>query len=117
MKMPAAILIGATVLSFVLTSTVFAGPLEAPHEADARHDYATALGIIRPLAETGNAVAQNELDDMYYEGRGVPQAEAEAVKWHQRAALQGLPPAQHMLALSYQNGTRVVRNHACHLYW
>jgi len=117
MKMPAAILLGATIFSFVLTSTVCAGPLEDAHEADARHDYATALGIIRPLAERGNAVAQNELGDMYYEGRGVPQAEAEAVKWYQRAALQGLPAAQHMLALSYEYGTGVVRNDAEALKW
>jgi TPR repeat protein len=113
MKMPAAKLIDATILLFVLTSsTASAGPLEVAREAEARHDYATALGIIRPLAERGDAAAQSELGDMYHQGWGVPQAGAEAVKWYQRAALQGHPAAQHMPALSYEYATGVVRNDA-----
>jgi TPR repeat protein len=117
MKWPAAVLIGATVVSFVLPCAARAGPLDVAREAELHHDYATALGIIRPLAERGDAVAQYELGDMYYVGTGVPQAAAEAAKWYQRAALQGLPAAQHMLALSYEYGTGVVTNPAEGLKW
>jgi TPR repeat protein len=100
MKTLSTILVGATILSSVLTSTASAGPLEDARVAEAYRDCATALRIIRPLAERGDAAAQAEFADMYYSGRGVPQANAEAVKWYQRAALQGNPGAQHMLALS-----------------
>jgi uncharacterized protein len=116
MKMSAAILIGATALSF-MSSTASAGSLEDARVAEAHRDYATALGIIRPLAERGDAAAQTELADMYYSGRGVPQANAEAVKWYRRAALQGHPAAQHMLALSYEYGRGVVENDTEALKW
>jgi uncharacterized protein len=115
--MPVAKLIGAIILLFTLTGTASAGPLEVAREAAARHDYATALRLIRPLADRGDAAAQYELGDMYYLGKGVPQAKAEAAKWYQRAALQGQPDAQHMLALSYEYGTGVVENGAEALNW
>jgi TPR repeat protein len=117
MKTPTAILIGATILSFVLTRAVSAEPLEDARSAETRHDYATALRIIRPLAERGVAAAQYELGDLYYNGWGVPQVGAEAVKWYRRAALQGHPAAQHMLALSYEYGKGVTRNMAESLKW
>jgi TPR repeat protein len=77
----------------------------------------SALRILRPLAERGDAAAQYELGDLYYSGLGVPQVEAEAVEWYRRAALQGHPAAQHMLALSYEYGTGVARNMAESLKW
>ncbi|MDA0221360.1 MAG: tetratricopeptide repeat protein, partial [Proteobacteria bacterium] len=54
-----------------------------------RGDYATALHEWRPLAEQGNAYAQSILGVMYYEGTGVPQDYAEAVRWYRLAADQG----------------------------
>ncbi len=114
LKTPTAIFIGATILSIAAAS---AGPLEDARTAEGRHDYATALRIIRPLAERGDAAAQYELGELYYSGLGVPQVGAEAVKWYRRAALQGHPAAQHMLALSYEYGTGVARNMAESLKW
>ena len=52
-------------------------------------DYATALREWRPLANRGNARAQNNLGHMYYNGEGVPQDDVEAVKWFRLAADQG----------------------------
>ena len=52
-------------------------------------DFATALREWKPLAEQGNADAQNNLGLMYREGQGVPQDYKTAVKWYQRAAEQG----------------------------
>ena len=54
-----------------------------------RGDYSTALREWKPLAEQGNADAQNNLGLMYREGQGVPQDYKTAVKWYQRAAEQG----------------------------
>ena len=47
------------------------------------------------LAEQGNADAQYNLGVMYYNGRGVRQDYAEAVKWYRQAAEQGYPQAQY----------------------
>ncbi len=43
-----------------------AGPLEDGLAAYESKDYATALKLWRPLAEQGNADAQNNLGFMYY---------------------------------------------------
>ena len=51
--------------------------------------YATALRLLRPLGNRGDAWAQNRLGSMYYLGRGVPHDYAQAVKWYRLAAGQG----------------------------
>ena len=43
-------------------------------------------------------MAQNNLGHMYFSGEGVPQDEAEAVRWFRLAATQGYAPAQSNLA-------------------
>ena len=52
-------------------------------------DHETALNILRPLAEQGDADAQVELGDMYSVGSVVPLDYVEAVKWFRKAADQG----------------------------
>jgi TPR repeat protein len=52
-------------------------------------DYATALREWRPLANRGNARAQNNLGHMYYNGEGIPKDYVEAYKWFNLAAAQG----------------------------
>ena len=69
-----------------------------------RGDYATALRLLRPLADQGDAVAQFYLGLMYDNGRGVPQNYAEAVKWYRLAADQGNANAQFNLGVMYANG-------------
>jgi len=59
------------VLSFV--APVAAGPLEDGRAAYDRGDYATALRLLRPLADQGNADAESDLGVMYDKGQGVPQ--------------------------------------------
>ena len=54
-------------------------------------DYATALREFRPLAEQGDADAQNGLGLMYLDGEGVPQDYKTALKWYTLAAERGLP--------------------------
>ncbi len=67
----------------------------------------TALREWRPLAEQGNANAQFFLGVMYDKGRGVPQDDAEAVKWYRKAAEQGVAEAQYNLGLMYDDGQGV----------
>jgi len=49
-------------------------------------DYATALNILRPMAEQGDMYAQEELGTLYYEGAGVPRDNVRAHMWKNVAA-------------------------------
>ena len=49
-------------------------------ESAKKGDYQTAFKLWLPLAEQGNANTQFNLGNMYYEGKGVKQDYAEAVK-------------------------------------
>ncbi len=86
-KLAGLALIAALCAGFTLglTAPAWAGWDEAV-AAYRRGDYATALREWRPLAKQGNAKAQNNLGVMYYNGQGVPQDYAEAVKWWRKAA-------------------------------
>ena len=53
----------------------------------------------KALAELGMAAAQNNLGIMYDNGEGVPENDAEAVKWFRKAADQGHAKAQYNIPL------------------
>ena len=87
---------------------------EAAYE---REDYATALRVLRPLAEQGDARAQNRLGYMYKYGRGVTKSPAEAVKWFRKAAEQGDADAQYALGSMYHRGEGVGKDYAEAMKW
>lgn len=91
--------------------------LAAAQAADARHDYATELKLLRPLAEQGDALAQMKLGTMYYRGYGVSKDDAEAVRWFRRAADQGDALAQAILATMYRDGQGVSKDDAEAVRW
>ena len=76
-------------LALGLSEPVLAGPLEDADAAHNKQDYATVLRLLRPLAEQGDARAQNNLGAMYDKGQGVPKDYVQAVKWWRLAADQG----------------------------
>ena len=94
-----------------------AGPFEDGTAAYKRNDYAGALGLWRPLAEAGNARAQNKLGTMYYAGQGVPQDHATAMSWHRKAAEQGDAEGQFYLGGFYYLGEVVLRDNAVAASW
>ena len=67
-------------------------------------DYDSAMRKWGPLAEKGNALAQFNLAMLYHSGSGVPQSEAEALKWYTAAAENGYYKAQEYLAAGYSEG-------------
>jgi hypothetical protein len=75
------------VLSFA--EPVASGPLEDADAALKRRDYQTAVRLIRPLAEQGNANAQYNLGVLYDNGLGVPQDKVRAYMWFTLSASQG----------------------------
>jgi TPR repeat protein len=95
---------GMMAASFTLATlggTAIAGPFDDAISAYNRGDNATAMRLLRPLAEEGHADAQTRLGAMYDNGNGVAQDYAEAVKWYRKAADQGYADAQNRLGLMY----------------
>ena len=72
---------------------------------------------IRSAAEQGNASAQYHLGGAYLQGLGVPQDDAEAMKWCRKAAEQGYAPAQSGLGGAYLTGNQLPQNHAEAAKW
>ena len=76
-------------------------------------DYVEAEKWLSRAAEQGNnEYAQFYLGLMYGNGLGVPQNDAEAVKWLRLAAEGGLPDAQCTLGVAYARGMWVPQNAA-----
>ena len=69
------------------------------------------------LAEQGVAEAQNNLGAMYYNGYGVRQDYAEALRWYRQAAEQGIAEAQYNLGVMYDKGQGVRQDYAEALKW
>lgn len=62
------------------------------------------IGEVRPRAIEGDAEAQLQLADMYYEGRGISKNYTQAFLWYRRAAQQENVEAQYKLGNIYLLG-------------
>ena len=81
--MRVAIAFAAIVLWAVPSS---AAPYDEAFAAYQKGDYATALKLMRPLAEKGDASAEYNMGAMYMNSLGVEQDHKQAAKWFQMAA-------------------------------
>lgn len=70
-------------------------------DAFGRGDYAGALAVWQPLAEQGDVPMQLLVGSIYDLGQGVPQDDAEAAKWYERAATRGSAKGQYQLGALY----------------
>ena len=68
-------------------------------------------------AERGDAHAQALLGNMYANGQGVRQDDAEAVRWYRQAAAQGFAEAQYNLGVAYERGRGVRQDDAQAVQW
>jgi TPR repeat protein len=82
---------GAALVVTILLSgaAAVAGPWEDGMVAYNRGDYVPAVKLFRPLAQTGNAKAQNVMGVMYRKGEGVARNSAKAFMWFSLAAKKG----------------------------
>jgi len=62
------------------------------------------MRMLHEAAEQGHAEALHNLGVMYYDGKGVGQSDAMAVKWYRKAAEQGDAFAQSLLGSMYAEG-------------
>jgi hypothetical protein len=110
-------LLASGVLALAHFGIAAAGPLEDGWIAYDHGDYATAMQIWRPLAEQGDAFAQDDLGLMYALGHGVPQDFAQAVVWFRKAADQGDADAQFNLGMAYFRGEGLPQDYAQAAAW
>jgi len=83
------------------------GSAQEGWDAFGRGDYQGALAIWQPLAESGDVTMQILVGSIYDFGQGVPQDDAEAVKWYERAAMQGSAKGQYQAGAVYARSAQV----------
>ncbi|MGH6717903.1 MAG: tetratricopeptide repeat protein [Alphaproteobacteria bacterium] len=105
-----AILASLAVLFVVALDAPARADFEAGMAAYEQGDFQTALSEWRPLAEAGDARAQNLLGVMYGAGFGVARDDAIAATWFRGAAVQGDVRAQYSLGRLYRLGLGVARD-------
>ena len=106
-----------TMWSFMLVLVLAACEDRRADRAYLRGDYAKTAKELEGLANLGDPRAQYDLAVLYDKGLGVPQSDAEALRWYTRAADQGDARAQYNLGLMYMNGQGVEPNLVLAYYW
>ena len=91
----------------LLTGFVHAAPIDDALRQYDGGQYDVAAKQLAPLAEGGNAVAQERLAVMYFYGRGVPEDEDKALQWARRSADQGNLDAMYFIGNMYVFGERL----------
>jgi TPR repeat protein len=83
----------------------------------AMHDDAGAMEVLRPLADRGDATAQEVLGKIHLAGDGITRDDAQAFEWLRQAAGQGRVEAQLQLARMYRDGVGIPADGNLALYW
>ncbi len=103
-------MVGGCLRLAISAGAVFAAALpawadyQAGVDAYYKGDFQAAYNEWLPLAEAGDAVAQNSLGALYDHGLGVMEDNAEAARWYEMAAQQGMPLAMRNLGNQYATG-------------
>ncbi len=109
-------LVLAAILSFGLAPTA-AADFQRGAAALEIGDYATAYREFRPLAERGHQDAQFALGEMYRNGAGVPQDDAQAFAWFRRAAEAGHTESQTVVGLFHAYGVGTEKDAFQAYFW
>lgn len=99
------------------TSGIYAEIFELAMDAYHQHDYAAAIHLWQPIAESGYAPAQYNLGVVHARGLAVHKDMNTAGRWWQAAANQGNVDAQYNLGLLYATGNGVERNMKKAVLW
>jgi TPR repeat protein len=99
------------------TAVKSSGDFTAAMQAYQQGDYATALREWTPLAQQGDARAQNGLGDLYTHGKGVPKDKFQGAQWYYKAAAQGYAVAQNNLGVALEFGKGVKKDEVAAATW
>ncbi len=97
-------LLAALLTLLLLTRAAQAGQLEDGIAAYEAKDYSSALSLLRPLAESGDAEAAYLLGNMTSFGWGVQKDDVQGADWYERAAAAGHTKALFNLGIAYYRG-------------
>ena len=122
MRRPIRAIVASCSILAIIAVVGLVRPLSAAEFKDAvsaynSGDYATALQILKPLADGGDVQAQIAIGGLYADGRGVDQNYTDAKAWFQRAADQGSSRAQFNIGSLHYHGQGVVRDYAEAVVW
>jgi TPR repeat protein len=92
-------------------------PVGDPLAASGPITTATTFGDLQKVAERGDAYAQYILGARYHNGEGVPQDDAQAMRWFERAADQGYADAQATIGAYYWAGRGVPKDLKKAYFW
>ena len=101
----------------LLASAPCAAQYEIGMRALERGDYAEAWLILKPMAEAGDARAQNDVAVMHALGLGVPVSMETAAAWLERAAEGGIAEARARLGWMYYRGIGVPADVSRAAHW
>lgn len=79
-------------------------------QAESCYKEGMSLDQLAKCANQGDAIAQNNLGFMYYEGNSLPRDYKKAVEWYSKAAEQAYAGAQYNLGVMYENGEGVAQD-------
>lgn len=82
-----------------------------------KRDWTAAAQILRPLADSGVAIAQERLGRLYQRGKGVDRDYAQALVWYRKAASQDEPSAEGHLGVMYLEGLGVPKSNDEAVRW
>jgi len=91
----------------ILTGAAHAGQLDEAIRRYESGQYPEAAKLLQPLAESGDASAQQRLSIMYFYGRGVPENEERAMHWARRSADKGNLDAMFFIGTMYVFGDEI----------
>jgi TPR repeat protein len=83
----------------------------------AMRDHPGAIEVLRPLADQGDAAAQEVLGKIHLSGEGAARDDIIAFKWFLQAAERGQVEAQLELGRMYRDGVGVSVNGNLAMYW
>lgn len=91
----------------LLTGFAHAAPIDDALRQYDSGKYEEAAKAFVPLAENGDASAQEKLSVMYFYGRGVAEDEGRAIEWARRSADQGNIDAMYFIGTMYVFGDKL----------
>jgi TPR repeat protein len=120
-KLVARCLAIAAAWSMIAISAVIAGSPEEDFRAGLSAfnggDFATAMRLWRPLADSNDARSQAGIGFLYHRGLGVKTDDVQAAFWLRKAAEQGQAEGQLMLGSLYFFGLGVPQSYAAAYAW
>lgn len=87
-----------------IVPAAWADAVEDGLAAYARGQFDKAFALLKPLADAGNPLAQNQVGLMYAKGQGAKRDDAAAVQWFRKSAQQDNDKAKANLAFMIANG-------------